>query len=475
MAAHHFAINLRSETLSDSFRGALKPWGFLVPGNAGPNLRQRAAELNAEDLEVFADNGYFDDIGRIAKTFEDRSNALRSQIFDKERALGRTVRPGDLDAATRGSYRRLASEVRVAAQSATADRENALAAQIATLPTRLIGVEDITMAAWLALNIEPVYLQFPRRDYRNLNQRVAHRAAQETASLPADVASGYYAVASAVDYNSALDAGKVFAAAELECVAIGFGAFMADDNSSDYVALGRKRIALGVRMPNRYLRTVLVARGFFDGYRAEAGKAPRAFHFLGLGAPIMLGLVALCGHGTPLLTFDATSPFKDAVQGTMYVSAPAPLKLRTRRIAHQLASGERKHWACPCPFCGPFIARHPFDYSAARAWHARQGGQEPGAKDLRPTGALFDLLPLFSEPTSGGLRADVTATRVGHNHWAIAQILRGLNATSGKRSLLAAHVEKTVAKYELATNAPRFGAAVRFAYQLATDDSTYHS
>jgi hypothetical protein len=342
--------------------------------------------------------------------------------------------------------------------------------QRAVSPTRLIGAEDISMAIWLALDIEPAYVGFPRRSYRRLNEAVARTAVREIKELSGGGAAGYYAVASAVDYNTAYDAGRVFADAGLTHAAIGFGAYMADDHSSDYVIVGRRRVDFDARMPNRYLRTALVARGFWDGFRTSSTAAPHGFHFLGLGAPIMLGLVALAGWGTELLSFDATSPIRDAVEGTLYVSAPAPLKLRTRRIAKQLASGEREEWDCPCPFCGPFAAEHPFDYPAGHAWFADHPGQEPEPADLQPRGALFEAFPLFSEPAAGPLRTAVNFARMGHNHWALTKITKGLNASSSSRDRLQAHVNGVVESYERATSEPRFAAAVRFAYQVAAGE-----
>ena len=248
---------------------------------------------------------------------------------------------------------------------------------------------------------------------------------------------------------------------------MGFGAYMADDHFSDHVVVGRRRLDLPGRLPMRYLRTALVARGFWSGYKDVTGRPPLAFHFLGLGAPIVLGLVALCAHGTPLLTFDATSPVKDAAEGTLYVSKPAPLKIRTRRLALQLASGERREWACPCPFCGPFAESHPFDLDAATAWFAAHPGVEPSSDDLRPGGALFKALPLMSEPAAGGLRTSVTAARVGHNHWVLARVTDELDANCRRRELLRAHLEQVVESYERHTNSPPHSAAVRFAYDVA--------
>jgi hypothetical protein len=467
VAAHRFVVNLRGETASDGFRTALNPRSYLVPGNASAVMRQRAHELADEGVDVYADNGHFDDIGRIAGTLATVSDRLHLLVEEQERVLERKVRPRELEHGVRDAYRELAARARVASQLAVADRDQTLAKQRAFSPTRLVGSEDITMAVWLALNIEPTYLGLPRRDYRRLNEAVARTAAREIDQLPPAEASGYYAVASAVDYNSARDAGRAFAAAGLARAAMGFGAYMADDNSSDFVIIGRRRLDFASSMPNRYLRTALVARGFWDGYREASDTVPQAFHFLGLGAPIMLGVVALAAWGTPVLTYDATSPIRDAAEGTLYLSAPAPLKVRTRRIAVQLASLDRDEWNCPCPFCGPFAAEHPFDYPVGHAWFADHPGQEPEATDLQPGGALFDAFPLLSEPAPGVLRSKVNFTRMGHNHWALTRITAALNASSGQRERLSRHVEGVVDRYERASTSPRFAAAVRFALTLA--------
>src|SRR5207245_2102844 len=122
------------------------------------------------------------------------------------------------------------------------------------------------------------------------------------------------------------------------------------DNQSDFLELEGRTVSLPHRVPTRYLRTVAVARGFWDGYRAHAGASPKAFHFLGLGTPIMMPLVALCGWGTAEVTYDAMSPILDAVEGTLYTSRPAYLKVRARKVAYKLAGTPRAVWNCPCPF-----------------------------------------------------------------------------------------------------------------------------
>jgi hypothetical protein len=63
MTAHRFVVNLPGETASDGFRTALNPRSNLVPGKASIVMRQRATSW-AEGVDVYADNGHFDDIER---------------------------------------------------------------------------------------------------------------------------------------------------------------------------------------------------------------------------------------------------------------------------------------------------------------------------------------------------------------------------------------------------------------------------
>jgi hypothetical protein len=468
LASHRFVVNFRSETASAKFRGALPTRSYLVPGNSSDTVRKAARAMTEEARDIYADNGYFDNVGLIARDLATEAQPLIAEVRKQEALLNRNVHAGELKAITRDGFRILAARARAEARIVTSQRDSVLMEQRKSAPTYWIGAEDITMAVWLALGIETEYLALPARIYRRINNRTARRATLEMSHLAAPESAGYYAVASAMNYNTARDAGRVLADNGVTRVAMGFGAYMADDSYTDHVDVGRRRLTLSARMPNRYLRTALVARGFWDGYREVSGSAPQGFHFLGLGAPIMMGLVALAGWGTPQLTFDATSPIRDAADGTLYVSVPAPLKVRARRVAGQLASGQRTNWDCPCRFCQQFMMAHPFDYAAGHNWFALHPNQEPTASELRPSGALYDAFPLLGEPKSGPLRRSVTFARMGHNHWAISKVTGGLNAASGSQVRLEAHVGNIVERYEAATAAPRFGAAVRFAYEIVT-------
>ena len=280
-------------------------------------------------------------------------------------------------------------------------------------------------------------------------------------------------VASAVDYNTAFDAGRAFGEVGLHRVAMGFGAYMADDHYTDHAYVGLRRLDLPEPMPQRYLRTALAATGFWAGYRSQAGRPPYGFHFLGLGAPIVMALVALAAWGSQDLTFDATSPIRDAGEGTLYLTRPTYLKVRTRSAAERLTSSPEERWKCPCPFCKRFVSAHPFDYSEGRRrWVATVRSTVEGA-DLRPGGALYEAYPLLSEPDPGELRTDVNLARSGHNHWALSRITQELDDAATTRESLHDFVEWVVSVYEEKTNSSHFGRAVRFGFQLAASDASW--
>jgi hypothetical protein len=453
-----FLPNLRSMTIDPGFREHVRSGGYLVPPQkATTALAQRAARIRRVG-RLMVDNGNFERIAKVAARFAPRAAKLFSKIQRREKRLGRCVEASDLSRAQQKAYRDLADDIARAVRSSDATAEN-VRRQLALSPSHLVGNEDITLAVWLSLNIEEEYLGYPPRYYGSLNRSVALAAPAVGKALERGLRSRFYPVASALSYDTAYEAGRAFASAGVRRVSMGFGAYMADDHYRDHLFVGRRRIDLKGRMPNRYVRTAAAALGFWDGYRAAARRAPRAFHFLGLGAPIMLPIVALCAWGTPDVTFDATSPIRDAAEGFLYVSVPAYLKLRTRKVALAIAAG-RRTWDCPCGFCRDFQRRHPFDYEAAKTWYARRTRTDVKPTELRPRGALYAALPLLSEPKTGTLRKEIDFARMGHNHWVLDEIVRDMRRSAGSQAKLRAHAHKVVADYAKSTDSEQFARAM---------------
>lgn len=462
----HFIHNLRSDTYAEVFRAALHPFGYLLaPNNATRTLRAFAEDLRKSPGTFLADNGNFQHIGKVKAQFATRAQVLWKQVQALEKN-GRSLRQATMPAELRREYLKLADDAANEVLLRAGTGEMRLAEQVALNPTRLIGVENITISVWLSLNIEPAYVAYPRHEYRRRNDAVARAAAKRVKALPKPLAQAYYPVASAPSYDAAFDAGAAFARQGIDRVSMGFGAFMADNNAIDHLDFDGTVASFPDRYPQRYLRTAAVARGFWDGYRSVRRRSPLAFHFLGLGAPIMMPIVALCAWGSRELTFDAMSPVKDAVEGSLYTVEPAYLKLRVRKVALNLASQPGK-WDCPCPFCRAFLTARPMRYGIARAWYRRTNPREVTAADLRPGGVLYDAFPLFAEPSEPALRKLVSAARIGHNHWALEQVFTRMRNAAGSRAALTSHAQRVVDNYVMKTT-PQYAGAMRIAMTLAT-------
>lgn len=461
-----FAINARPETVAQGFRRILRPWGYLIPPSGlTRNLRASLANLATANVPLIVDNGQFDDITRISTLFAPSIASIQAELVALEARLGRAPRWRDLEVVQRQTLKRLADEL---ASSAASAEGMGLPEQLALSTAGVIGAEDITGALWLRAGLHSPAMPRTREKIRRRNTDVAKQAVVAISSLPRAARTDYLAVASALDYDTAFDAGRVFADAGLTGAAMGFGAFMADNSFADQFVIGARVHVLPRPLPMRYLRTALAARGFWDGWRHAGRRAPRRFHFLGLGAPIMMPIVAVAARGTPRLTFDATSPIRDAVEGTLYSSLGAYLKIRTRRIAERLASGQIRSWSCPCGFCRSFVRAHPFDYARGRLWgKQRPAGAGVSADDLRPSGVLFDAYPLMSEPPGGALRQAVSYARSGHNHWVVSQVLKDVRQHGQRGATLERHTERVVSQYQESTSSSYFAQAVALSLEIA--------
>ncbi len=472
MIKSYFLFNLRKETYNDAIITCLNPRGYLLAPKYATKVNKKYIDsLRFTDKIVLIDNGNFSLINTIRKKYKKKSRELWLKIQAIEKQNNHSIYTKDVPDYLRKEYKSLAKKVRKDVKALAKNGDIYLEEQLKLSPTHIIGVEDITMATWLSLNIEPEYVKFSRKKYRNYNKYVTKLALNRLNILPSSLSENYYPVASAVSYNTAYDAGKIFAQANIKKISMGFGAYMADNNWIDHFYIGRKKIQLPDKVPNRYIRTVLVMKGFLEGYKSVANKSPKAFHFLGLGAPIMIPLVVTCSWKVKNLTFDATSPIKDATKGgTLYTSKPAFLKVRTRKVAFRLASDENIKWDCPCPFCQDFIQNYPFKYDLAHAWFKEEKRKKVTAKDLRPRGALYKAFPLFSEPKSSKLRNAINHTRIGHNHWILTSLMKSLRKNGNTKGEITQLVSKIVEDYSTHGGSKRYIAAIKFSFDLLSDE-----
>lgn len=475
MAQFRFLYNLNQQTFDARRLGLVDPSGYLLSIHrySGPVVRF-AQELNREyDETLMADNGFFARIRETVSAFEQKGAALHQQIDVIKEKLGRPVREQDVPPELAGRYRALAVEVRNAVYTTEKTHPvtfaKVLSEQAVISPDRQVCPEDIFLASLVGLNIEPEYLSLPRRFFRHHNKRSARFYTTAKSGDWGQITGRLISVASAVDYNTAFDAGREMARAKSPFLAIGTGAYMTDRNFTDFFRIQRKTTLLSKSVPRRYLRTVLTAAGLLKGYHEEAGCLPDSVHYLGLGTPIMLLMAAWISRNLKETSFDATSPIKDAVEGTLYVNEPSYLKIKTRQLVEYYAKNPDKTWACPCPYCASYIKKYPMTPSLAAKWWAEKKSTELCRDDLKEGTVLCDALPLLAEPSGGEILADISDWRSGHNHMMLEAVMADLNKANMVHDLRE-FVEEKVKKY-CESALPHYAHAIETAWEISQDQN----
>lgn len=77
MPDYRFVVNLRSDTLAEPFRESIPtPAYLLAADHATPGMRDLASGVREQDLDLFADNGNFELIGKAEAHFRDRAREV---------------------------------------------------------------------------------------------------------------------------------------------------------------------------------------------------------------------------------------------------------------------------------------------------------------------------------------------------------------------------------------------------------------
>ena len=456
-----FLVNARLSTLSAKFERACHPDGYLVaPSYLSRGLRAALAGRSRPGSELLIDDGLFDDIARISKQFGTRAEAvalqMRTKGIDPTAPPARTALPASL----RTSIDSLASDLEAASAKVTPFE---VSQQLALNPTAIVGVENILGALWRSAGLEVDLVENGRKRIRELNRNNAAMSA-DNVRLAALHKVRDLPVVSAVDYDTAYDAGRVFARHDVKSVAIPFGAFMGDNSSTKSAIVRNRRIDLGSSMPLRIVRCVAVAKGFSDGWHASRSDHPQQIHLLGLGQPLILGLVSMVFAAVPLVTSDSTSPIKDAVSGSIYSDVPVFRRLKCAFVVrHYLLTG-KGGWQCPCLWCR--AAPNAKSWATSRRW-ARAHPEIPWADPpLRRGSFLSGELPYFSLQPS----AEVLEARIGHNHWVVARCVRRLARAAKTDGGLARLVKSQLDDYPVGPANEAFARGLRFAYKFVSNN-----
>lgn len=465
----HFIANLKPYLVPPD-PGGRRFRGYLVSVDYVAPLRSLVTEVLATGRFLVADNGNVDEIVALIKHFEPRAAPLHKRRKQEEKTLRRHARPGELSAGLTADYRALAEEIVTAARSALDEVRIArvVGVQSAIKPTYLIGPEELTMAVMTGIGVAPEYVSLPLEWYRRSSEQAVALAVRtrhgEFAAEPADVFAGVHGV----DFDTARQAGRLAALAGIEGLATGLAGALADRTHVDF------RVEDGVVEPaprllaRPYLRVVDVAAGLHLGYTEWAGRRPR-FHALGAGSPILIPLLAVLGDLNTFTAVDSTAPILDAYSSAtvaLYVDQPAPLKLKAHRIAETWLGGGRA-WDCACPFCRGFVAKHPFQLRAARAWWRSEGKRTLEETDLRAPSPLADTLPLLGDSTDPATRREAGTARILHNHWVLRRLESRAQELSGEPERLRDWAAGTIEAYCAHAGDPEWRTAAQVAWSVA--------
>lgn len=401
---------------------------LLSPNGAPSRVLQAAAAVKAAGIPLAADNGNTAVIFKVEDEFRAEADGL---LGEWKQAGGPDKPPAE---GLKAKIRSLCSRLAVRCESLATDalQKEILREQAAVKPDFFMCLEDLTIPVLTILGIDHSCAGMRRQTFVKM-QSNSIRLAKEVLKGSLGAAHGLpYATLHGYDYESAFRAASEAAkVARLKGLSTGLASFL---NDREYVNRYRFKgrsvwIKNRQNIPRRYLRTLLVTLGMIDGFTSQRGAAPR-FHALGAGSPILLPLLALCAFGSPLFSADSTAPEKNASMGKLFVSVPAPLTLSVENIATALIEG-RRSWDCPCPHCAELLSRLPMDLAAARGvYSAEIAPRKIELSDLKKPGGIGRHLSICWEADQTPDAKQIHKARVNHNHWVIAEIIKGISDNS---------------------------------------------
>ncbi|QFT55252.1 hypothetical protein [Microbulbifer sp. THAF38] len=424
MTSMRFIANLRRQTLEAFADHRVNAAGYLLSAHriTTPNL-QMATEVRRRELPLFADNGTKQLIDAVISQFSQEARQVTQRVKALRRQLGQLPRGRQVPKDLRNLADTLAERVLAicSGHSNTIDTETLLQRQLLMHPTHLIAQEDFATTCLVALDLEREITGW-RPERIAARNRQSLRLWEKVAEHPLCQELNVYAVLSAMDYNTARDAGRLAAEAGADSAAIGLAGICGDLNATDFYVLGRASFKLARPVPRRYMRLAQVLKGIADGYRD--GNRPLArFHCLGLGAPSLLPIAAAALPADTQITADATSPIHAAAKDrVLYDPENFGDRASTREIVERIVKGG--NWPFLSPFTQSFKQRFGHDPEAARDWWKANGQPSISREILQKPSNLTAALPLFCE-ADPLIRPIARDTWIAHNHWVLGELTEG--------------------------------------------------
>jgi len=468
-----FLANLRPESVASFDRYHMRPHGYLLSAHrASRNLVSFAHATRKRGIPLMADNGSKEIIDRVIMKYSSACQSFMAEVRMARRMArdqGRAaVLPSKLIAIGSGLANAIIREC--TRESRLLNPQKLLAIQLAMTPTHLIAQEDFAVAVLMALNLdrEVTGLDSEALLRRNRRSLLLYRSVKE---LTSSRGIKVYAVLSAMDYNTAVAAGRLAARSGVTRVALGCVGIMKDGSAVDSFLLRRTSFPLGQAAPRRYVRLAQILRGIVDGYR-QAGKSLVAFHALGLGAPSLFPVVAAALSSVREISVDSTAPIRDAIgDHVLYRWNRNGDRATIMTIARELVSGN--DWYCRCVFCLGFRKTHGHSVLLAMKWWTTVEKRDIASTDLMSGKPLSSAVPLLTLRNRGlGLLAQLV--HIAHNH-AVLKLLASRIPDGSLRPQWGMRRIASLAKYEATMTARGLLAAQNVLNEAKRMEATAHA
>jgi len=431
-----FIANLSNETIEAFAEQEAALSAYLLSSHrVTPAALASARQVRELGLPLLADNGTKPLIDQVIAAFAERARELSNRLRDIQHAVGRSPRGGDIPDDLHRAASALADEVVAActALSEGIDPDALIDQQLSMAPTDMIAQEDFAIACLIGLNLERELTGWRVARLETRNRR-SLRLWQRVAADPRCAGVRVHAVLGAMDYNSAVAAGRLAAKAGVRHAALGFAGINLDQRATDFHVVGTATFAFERPVPRRYARVAQIVAGLAEGYRRVGGHL-EDFHCLGLGAPPLFPVVAAGFDPVTRITTDATSPIHDATRHhVLYDAGSDGSRASILSIVQRILAGG--DWPFLSPFMSAARARFGHDPAAAREWAAAHGPERLGRDDLAQPSGLTRALPLFTNADADIFRI-VSRIWIAHNHWVLDRLAMAISEGDRRAAALA--------------------------------------
>jgi hypothetical protein len=414
---------------------------------------------------IISDNGNFSRITAIAKTFEKEAADLLI-VAANEVAANKTISKQTIE-----KRKKIVQSIVEACEKAvkTIGIEKITERQLMSNPDYMIGMEDFTIPVLdICGLLNPVF---------NVDAKEIIPFQNNTLKLYQDQCTGGFGklaelkkvtkflVLHSYDYDSAFLGGKNLSKAKKEGIAISFGGPMASREYITEIKIDNTTEKFSESLPEPYLIGAVITLGVLNG-----NKKNTPVHILGLGSPILILLLGYILNKQKAVSIDATSTFKDAMDGTIYGKTNGYLKMDMYKVA-AYALIKNEPYKSSSPYFALFDKKYPSDWKALASKLKVSATDDPGklADVLKSQPKLIEKYIPFFTPMRGGTDdfiKQVRLVRAGGNYWVLKDICEQIRNRINNETAIESWVQAEVDRY-VNIASPKWSKAVMKTFELA--------